>query len=307
MKLRVTQKILVGYFAIFVLLIAFAALTFFNGKRIEATIIALSQEKIPGLIAASRFKNNLQQQTNHLYELYATNDLSAFNKRHQQNADSMQKQLTALQQLPEFNAYEAQLAELNRKQVALTEKFVQVMATPEVDWDTARLVLADFSQGADGIGKEMDKLTQAVADNTLARAEASKELTQQLIDLVWLLTLVTFLGIIGVTYYSNRFVAQPLREVSASLADIAVRKDLTYRIKHQNEDEVGDIANATNHLLHEFQLLARTLDGTAQALNRTTGSLAHVTEMNGKDLQGTATKLKGLADNLHAQIRLLNF
>ena len=48
MKFNVTQKILVSYVLGFILLLAFAALTLLNGKKIEATIVALSQEKIPG-------------------------------------------------------------------------------------------------------------------------------------------------------------------------------------------------------------------------------------------------------------------
>ena len=83
MKLNVTQKILVGYVVGFILLMAFAALTLFNGKKIEATTVALSQEKIPGLIAAASLKSNVQAQSNQLYELYATNDQAVFSKQHQ--------------------------------------------------------------------------------------------------------------------------------------------------------------------------------------------------------------------------------
>ena len=66
MKFKVSHKILAGYLAGFILLAAFAGLTLFNGKRIAATTIALSQEKIPGLIAASALKNGLQVQTNQI-------------------------------------------------------------------------------------------------------------------------------------------------------------------------------------------------------------------------------------------------
>lgn len=307
MKLSVTKKILAGYFFIFIMLSAFTILTFFNGKRIEATTSALSQEKIPGLIAASAFKNNIQLQTNNLYGLYATNDLAIFKAQHQENADNLQRQFEALQNLPEFNAYKALLVDLSGKQIQLTEKFVQVMNAPDLDWDNARLVLAEFRQGSDAISRQLDKLTQEVAHNTLKRAEKSQQLTQQLIYLVVLLTLLSFLGILAAFFYINQYVTQPLKAVSASLTDVALRKDLTYRIMHKSNDEVGDIANATNHLLKEFQKLAKTLDGTAEALNRTTDNLAQVTETNGKDIQGSVTKLKALANNLHAQIRLLNF
>ena len=60
MKLKVTQKILLGYFAGFILLLAFAGLTLFNGKRIEATTVQLSQQKLPALIAVAALKSGLQ-------------------------------------------------------------------------------------------------------------------------------------------------------------------------------------------------------------------------------------------------------
>lgn len=307
MKLRVTHKVLLGYLAVFVLLCAFAALTIFNGKRIEATTVAVAQEKIPGLIAVSGFKSNLQLQTNHLYELYATNDFAAFSKRNQDNKVMMQAQLTALQKLPEFKSHEALLTEMSAKQIVLTEKFVQVMRAPEVDWDNARTVLSDFSKVSDTIAAELDTVVQTVANKTLSQADESQKLTEQLMNWVLWLTAAAFIGIVAMAYYSHRQVSAPLSAVSASLADIATRKDLTYRVKVHSDDEVGEIAVATNRLLAEFQALTRTLDGTAQEINRTTGSLTQVTEANIKDLPGIALKLKNLADNLHGQIKVLNF
>jgi len=307
MKFNVTQKILAGYLAGFVLLATFAGLTLFNGKRIEAATITLSQEKIPSLIAVAALKNGLQVQTNHLYELYATNDQALFAGRHQKDMNTEQTYLTSLQNLPEFRNYQSSLAVLGSKRVALSDQFVQVMRQPEVDWDGARAVLSNFSKGAMLEGNELDKLVQAVQNETLARATASQKLTEQLMNGGLILTVGVFLGLLAMIYFSNHQVVRPLKAVTASLVDIAVRKDLTYRIKHQNNDEFGDIADATNQLLEEFQKLARTLDGTAQALNRTTGSLTQVTEVNIKDLPSIALKLESLADNLHGQIRLLNF
>ena len=307
MNFKVSQKILAGYLAGFILLAAFAGLTLFNGKRIEATTVALSHEKIPGLIAVSALKNGLQVQTNHLYELYATNDQALFVSRHQQDMAIAQTHLATLQNLPEFKKYQSTLANMSSKQAELSDKFVQVMRQPEVDWDVARVVLSDFGKGADAEGAQLDQFVQSVADETLARASASQKLTEQLMQGALILTAIVFLGFLGMVYFSSRQVVQPLKAVSASLVDIAVRKDLTYRIKHQNNDEFGDIADATNRLLEEFQKLARTLDGTAQELNRTTSGLTQITEANIKDVRSTALKLKNIADNLHSQIRLLNF
>lgn len=371
MKLNVTQKILVGYVVGFILLMAFAALTLFNGKKIEATTVALSQEKIPGLIAVASLKSSVQAQTNQLYELYATNDQAVFTKQHEATIAEMQQQVAKLQSLAEYKSYEAELAKMGAKQAALTDQFVQIMRQPEVNWDAAREALSAFSKSANQMGVALDGLVETVSDQTLASAKASQKLTEQLINLALVLAGLTFLGVLATAYYSHRQVAVPLREISDVLGGIAARKDLTYRIKQRGEDEIGKISVATNNLLEEFQKLARTLDGTAQEVNRTSKSLTEITEntrvnmvdRNAKlrdatqvfmrDIEGSAkdknraievdvdlhraqmkfiqthlneidegkqatdknvtalqtstAKLQKLAENMHSQIRLLNF
>lgn len=315
MKLNVTQKILAGYVVGFILLTAFSTLTLLNGKKIEATTVALSQEKIPGLIAASSLKSNVQAQSNQLYELYATNDQAAFSKQHEPTIAEMQQQVAKLQSLTEYKIYEADLAKMGAKQAALTDQFVQIMRQPEVDWDAAREALATFSKSADGMGVSLDELVKTVSDQTLASASASNRLTEQLINLAFVLAGLTFLGVLAAAYYSHRQVAVPLREISDVLGGIAARKDLTYRIKQRSDDEIGKISAATNNLLEEFQKLARTLDGTAQEVNRTSKNLIEIAEgakvnmsaTSAEALKISTTKLQKLADNMHSQIRLLNF
>ena len=315
MKLNVTQKILAGYVVGFILLMAFAALTLFNGKKIEATTVALSEEKIPGLIAVASLKSNVQAQSNQLYELYATNDQAAFIKQHQATIAAMQIEVAKLQSLTEYKLYEAELAKMGAKQAVLTDQFVQIMRQPEVDWDGARTALSAFGESANQMGVALDGLVKNVSDQTLASANASKNLTEQLINLALVLAGLTFSGVLAAAYYSHRQVAVPLREISDVLGGIAARKDLTYRIKQHSDDEIGKISAATNNLLEEFQKLARTLDGTAQEVNRTSKNLIEIAEAakvnmtatSAEALKTSTTKLQKLADNMHSQIRLLNF
>lgn len=292
MKLNVTQKILFGYVVGFILLMAFAALTLLNGKQIEATTVALSQEKIPGLIAAASLKSNVQLQTNQLYALYATNDLSTFATQQKAAIANMQLEVDKLSALAEYKPYQASLASFGQKQASLTDDFVKIMSAPEVDWDGAREALAAFSKSADAMGAELDGMVNKVATNTLKSAESSLQLTEQLINLALVLAGLIFLGVIAMAFYSHRQVAAPLREMSDVLAGIVARKDLTYRIKQGNDDEIGQIGLDTNNLLAEFQKLARTLDGTAQEVNRATNILTEVTESSRVNMLERNAKLR---------------
>ena len=278
MRLNVTQKILIGYVAGFILLLAFTALTLFNGKKIEATTVTLSQEKIPGLIAVSNLRSDLQTQTIQLYELYATNNQTLFEKNHHHSMLAMQQDVAKLGALAEFRTYEAPLAVMTAKQTELTNQFVQIMRQSDIDWDAARSTLSAFSDSAKQTDSQLNQLVKTVSEQTLAKADASQKLTEQLITAGFVLAFLTFLGVVGMAYYSNRQVALPLRAVSVALGDITARRDFTYRLKQHTHDEVGDIAISANLLLDEFQRLARTLDGTTQEVNRTMNNLTEITE-----------------------------
>lgn len=302
MKLNVTQKILVGYVVGFILLMAFAALTLLNGKKIEATTVALSQEKIPGLIAAASLKSNVQAQSNQLYELYATNDQTKFTAQRTAAVAAMQQDVAKLRSLAEYKSYQADLAVMTTKQDVLTNQFVQIMRQSEVDWDAARTALSAFSQSAIEMGVALDALVKTVSDQTLASAKASLQLTEQLINVALILAALTFVGVLVMAYFSHRTVAVPLRDISDALSGIAARKDLTQRIKQRSDDEVGAIALASNNLLEEFQKLARALDGIAQEVNRTTNGLIEVTESARVNMVDRNTKLRQATQDFMSDI-----
>jgi methyl-accepting chemotaxis protein len=304
MNLNVTQKILVGYVVGFILLLAFATLTLFNGKKIEATTIALSKEKIPSLIAASSLKGNLQMQINQLYALYATNDHEAFQASHQHTMLTMQQYVTQLRTLEEYKSFDAALAVMSAKQTELANNFVQIMKQPEVDWDGARAALSAFSQSANEMDVALDKLVKTVSDETLTGALDSQQLTEQLINVVWVLTAFVFLGVLAMAFYSHRQVAMPLRNVSNMLRDITNRRDLTYRLTQRSYDEVGDIVVSTNQLLDEFQKLARTLDGTTQEVNRTMKNLTDITTDAKVNLVDRNTKLRNATQDFMRDIEI---
>ena len=155
-----------------------------------------------------------------------------------------------------------------------------------------RVALSAFSTSANEMGAALDDLVKTVSSQTLANAEASRTLTEQLINIALILAGLTFLGVLAMAYYSHRQVAVPLRDISDALSGIAARKDLTQRIRQRSDGEIGAITLATNNLLEEFQKLARTLDGTSQEVNRTTKSLTDITENARLNMVDRNTKLR---------------
>jgi methyl-accepting chemotaxis protein len=294
---------MLGYIVGFLLLSAFATLTLFNGKQIEATTLELSQTKIPALITAANLKSDLQIQINQLYELYATNDHKAFEDSHLRSLGMMNDNLAKLRSLEEYKSHEAKLLEIGVKQSNLAKIFVDVMRQPEVDWDKAREALAAFSASANAMSQELDVLVKQVADKTLLSAQNSQSLTEQLIQVGIVLAVLTLLGVISMAYYAHTQVAKPLKAVSSQLTDLTNRHDLTYRLKHLSNDEVGDIVNSTNHLLEEFQKLTHTLYGTSEELTRTLKNLTDTSEMTSANSFERNNKLKSAVMNFMDDIK----
>jgi methyl-accepting chemotaxis protein len=303
MNLNVMQKIMLGYIVGFLLLSAFATLTLFNGKQIESTTLDLSQTKIPALITAANLKSDLQVQINQLYELYATNDHKVFEENHQKSMDMMNANFAKLRSLEEYKFHEPKLLEIGVKQDNLAKIFVDVMKQPEVDWDKARDALAAFSASANAMSQELDTLVKQVADRTLLSAQNSQHLTEQLIQVGILLAVLVFLGVITMAYYAHSQVAKPLKAVSSQLTDLTNRHDLTYRLKHFGNDEVGDIVNSTNHLLEEFQKLTHTLYGTSEEMTSTLKGLTDISEMNSSNSSDRENKLKRAVINFMDDIK----
>ena len=136
--------------------------------KIEATTAALSQEKIPGLIAVASLKSHVQTQSNLLCALYAANDQTTFGAQHAALMTAQLQDITNARDLAEFKPFEAKLTEMSHKHEALTIQFVQIMRGPEVDLDATRDALSTFSTSANEMGAMMDELVKTVSNHTLA-------------------------------------------------------------------------------------------------------------------------------------------
>lgn len=305
------------YFIGFLLLAGFAALTVLSGKKIQTTTHQLGQQEIPGLIAVSNYKTYLQRQTVRMYEFYATVDYGSFEKEQLQSKSDIKPYLQTIKELPQYARVELKLHSQIKQQARIEERFANIMRQSNVNWDGARSVLADFSKVSDAMNMELDFLAKEVTTNVESGAIRSNQQTETLINTALLLTMISLVIGVFAAYSSHKKIATPLNEVSNILTGIADRKDLTYRVKQASNDEVGEIANAANKLLDEFQRLARALDSSSQELNKTAKSLITASDEVPKEADAShrqmgsikviSGKLLGLAETLQGQLRLLNF
>ncbi len=145
-----------------------------------------------GLIAVASLKSHVQAQKNYLYALYATNNQAIFATQHEVTMAVQSQDIANASVVVEFKPYESKLIEMSSKQEVLTNQFVQIMRQPEVDWDAARAALSAFSTSANKMGAALDCLVKVFSSHILANAEASRTLTEQLINIALILAGLTF-------------------------------------------------------------------------------------------------------------------
>lgn len=303
MNFKITTKILLGYVVAFMLFLAFAILTFTNGRRIELSTIDLSQNKLPSLVVISEIKNGLQQQSNYLYELYATNDHILFNNKNTPNLASINENLKKLDHLSIYKSHSVDLALMLKKQTSIANNFVQVMSQSEVDWDNARSVLSEFSKATVKTESYLNSIVQEVSKETLTTADKSVSLTLELKRSALILVIVEFLIIIAMLYFTLAYVVRPLKNLASSINDLSIRKDLKYRLKMSSNDEIGDIAIATNKLIEELQALAIALHHISGEVSSTSSNLTKIRDSAKKDMVETNVKLLETTKDLMKQIQ----
>ena len=189
------RNVLMGYVVLFVLLIGFVAVSTVNASKIEVATSSLVNQKLPGLIAASQLKHDFQAQTIQLYELYATNDHTAYQAHYAKNKAAILIDAANLQSLAEYNKSAISIEKLSLQQDAIATGFVNIMASPEIDWDAARAALLTFSNGTNAIDNSLDTLVTSVTAQTQQQAETSKQHLNQLFNIGIVFMGLLFLGL----------------------------------------------------------------------------------------------------------------
>lgn len=194
MKNNTSSKSMLSYVLIFTVFLVFACITFYNGKKINEVTQILVEQKLPGIVAISDLKNNIQSQQIILHELYATADLTSFEIAYKHEMQTTTKLLSSVNMLPQYQSYETQIAGLLQAQDSNANKFVDVMSQPSVDWDEARITLAQFNLAVKATSNKLNILSEEAKVATLEQAELSQSLIEQLTTISLIIAAIILLS-----------------------------------------------------------------------------------------------------------------
>ena len=248
----ISKKVMIGYAAILVLLLATAFLVSQKNVQIEQTNKDFSQSTLPTLRAFEQTQSALNALHINAYALYGTTlSLNEYQKRIAEHQKQLNQSLESLKQLEALteSSLREQLKEINQSLKSLEA----TMSSAHIDWDVARSHLSQLQQEMDVFQTTM---TRSKTSIVLAAQDGAKHISQQLASMN-LLTLGSVLLISIITclafFLSQRQIAVPIKTLSKTLDNIADQKDLTHDVYCVSNDEIRTAANSINELLLEFR------------------------------------------------------
>ena len=268
----ISKKVMIGYAAILVLLVATAFLVSQKNSQIEQTNKDFSQSALPKLRAFEQTQSALNSLHIDAYALYGTTlSLGEYQKRVTEHQEQLTHSLQILNGLQALT--ENRIREQNDKINQSLKNLETTMSNARIDWNAARSHLSQLQ-------KEMDvfqtTMTQSKASIVLAAQDGANHISQQLASMniltlgsVFIISIITCLAFL----LSQRQIAVPIKTLSSTLDNIADQKDLTHDVYCSSNDEIRTAANSINELLLEFRKGNLEIRASSASLNESAEKL----------------------------------
>ena len=112
------------------------------------------------------------------------------------------------------------------------------------------------------------------AVTALYTKEISKANTSQVVKLLGLIFLISFIIVVVITVFASNALIKPILQVIDGLKDIAEGEgDLTIRLKISSNDEIGELARWFNIFIERLQAMIRQIVKRTEALDTSSSTL----------------------------------
>jgi methyl-accepting chemotaxis protein len=109
-------------------------------------------------------------------------------------------------------------------------------------------------------------------------------------------------GLVFAFLFSKR-ITSPILEVKKQLDDLAKNEgDLTVRLPVRSQDEIGQLAQSFNTMLHTFQLLIKTINEKGKQVSISSSELFAVSEQSAKATEEISTSIHEVAKGMNIQL-----
>ncbi|MEI2283772.1 methyl-accepting chemotaxis protein [Paenibacillus polysaccharolyticus] len=306
-RISISQKLLIGFSSVLLLLIAVTAISYFQFVSLEKTYTDLINDRTSKLLKIKNMTIDLKSQ-----QVALRNYIM---KPGQENEDAFQQAYEDYIKLSE--ALKATVASSNMKQYLADSSELMIKY-----YDIAKNIMSLTKQGNveeisglmentvpplitefENIVESMENHQQKAMDEGIAAANVQ---TATVLRLIIILGIVSILIGLAIAIIIGRMISKPVQAVAQATSRIA-EGDLTgATLKVRNKDEIGEMAEAFNVMSVNLRSLIHQVNDGAERVAASSEELTASTEQTAIANEQVATTMGEIATGMDAQVRMVS-
>ncbi|WP_434749696.1 methyl-accepting chemotaxis protein [Paenibacillus amylolyticus] len=306
-RVSISQKLLIGFSSVLLLLIAGTAISYFQFVSLEKTFTDLINDRTSKLLKIKNMTIDLKSQQvalrNYIMQPSQENE-DAFQKAYEDYI-KLSEDLKATVSSPNMKQYLANSDEMMSKYYDFSKNVMSLTKQGNVDEisrlmeGTAPQIISEFEK----IVESMENHQQKAMDEGAAAANVQ---TATVLRLISILGIVSILIGLAIAIIIGRVISKPVQAVAHAAGRIA-GGDLTGEpIKVRNKDEIGEMAEAFNLMSVNLRTLIHQVNDGAERVAASSEELTASTEQTATANEQVATTMGEIAEGMDGQVRMVS-
>ncbi|MBY0206901.1 methyl-accepting chemotaxis protein [Paenibacillus cucumis (ex Kampfer et al. 2016)] len=306
-RISISQKLLIGFSSVLLLLIAVTAISYFQFVSLEKTYTDLINDRTSKLLKIKNMTIDLKSQQvalrNYIMKPGQENE-DAFQQAYEDYI-KLSEDLKATVTSSNMKQYLADSSELMIKYYDIAKNIMSLTKQGNVEEisglmeNTVPPLITEF----ENIVESMENHQQKAMDEGIAAANVQ---TATVLRLIIILGIVSILIGLAIAIIIGRMISKPVQAVAQAASRIA-EGDLTGEpLKVRNKDEIGEMAEAFNVMSVNLRSLIHQVNDGAERVAASSEELTASTEQTAIANEQVATTMGEIATGMDAQVRMVS-
>nr|WP_154890978.1 methyl-accepting chemotaxis protein [Paenibacillus xylanexedens] len=306
-RISISQKLLIGFSSVLLLLIAVTAISYFQFVSLEKTFTDLINDRTSKLLKIKNMTIDLKSQQvalrNYIMKPDQGNE-DAFQQAYEDYI-KLSEDLKATVTSSNMKEYLADSSELMIKYYDIAKNIMSLTKQGNVEEisglmeNTVPPLITEF----ENIVESMENHQQKAMDEGIAAANVQ---TATVLRLIIILGVVSILIGLAIAIIIGRMISKPVQAVAQAASRIA-EGDLTgATLKVRNKDEIGEMAEAFNVMSVNLRSLIHQVNDGAERVAASSEELTASTEQTAIANEQVATTMGEIATGMDAQVRMVS-
>ncbi|CAI6082916.1 hypothetical protein PAECIP112173_03726 [Paenibacillus sp. JJ-100] len=306
-RLSISQKLLIGFSSVLLLLVAVTSISYFQLVSLERTYTDLINDRTKKLLQIKNMTIDLKTQQvalrNYIMQPTAENE-GEFNQAYEDYinlSNDLKKTVTSSNMKQYISDSEKMMSEYNdlAQNIMSLTKQGEVEEVSRLMEETAPPLIESFEE----VVESMENHQQKAMDEGTVAANLQ---TASVLRLITIIGVVSILIGLAIAILMGRLISKPVQSVARAAGRIA-EGDLTGEpLKVRNRDEIGEMAEAFNVMSANLRTLIHQVGDGAERVAASSEELTASTEQTVIANEQVATTMGEIAGGTDAQVHMVS-